>query len=680
MKKIFALFAFAALAAACAKESDLSDRTPSGNVPEGNIMMLRADIPAMEAKADAVGSFAWAEGDAIAIPVEGGYVDFIYDSAKEAFTYALTGNETFIDGTAYYPASSRPEGGYSTDFASPEAAKAGFKMEAPFTKGCEKLTFTHKSSLIKLSFTGVPATATGVRVKAGETTVATVALAGQSGNVDVFVPLTPDGSKDYYFALMQNAIALKEVHKSAVSLAAGTYYTSPSIDFAISELYLIGGATDYSWSIAAMPALEKEGSVFSIKANLTAGAPNTNELFRFPMQQVADAWWPCLVAGDTEGTVRIGDSDYDAGRQFYVSQDGYYDISIDVSAMTYTITRLGDKVNRPEIVNLYAMGDATDASWTATAGLPFTKEGDVFTLNANLYSGRSFRLQTQIVDWWPSLVKESATGGVVYCASQSDWDAHATVWEHFSVAESGYYEVVFDASTWNLTITRKGNVHEDPLDISELYLIGAAADIGWDIPSMPQFTKTGNVFTLTAHLKENAIFRFLTQKVADTWYPAVVKGETEGSVKLSNNAPDSEHFTVSEDGVYLITVDADARTVTFELLAADIWYIIGNVYGDDPSAGAWVNDFALTRSGSVWSITINITGEFKFRYYNSYTPEEERWNNNLGLWSAGSLGNDDWYGLLANSNNTNIGIKEAGRYSLTLEPSNNNMLHLTKVD
>ena len=559
MKRLFAILAVVAAAAACAKENAITDESPSGNIPSGgNEIILRANLPQMESKADAVGSFTWAAGDAIAIPVEGGYVEFTYDTSKEAFTFTPSGSETFIDGTAYYPASSRPGGSYSTDFASPEAAKAGFKMEAPFTKGCSELTFTHKSSLIKLPFTCVPPSASGVTVTADDAVVATVALSGQSGSVDVFVPLTPDGSKTYKFALMQNGYLLKEVKKEAVTLAAGTYYVAgQNIEFTLPDLYLLGDGTDIGWSLT---------------------------------------------------------------------------------------------------------------------GSPLSKNGNVFSTSANLYAGASIRFRT-MGDWFPSIVMEYATGNPVYCAAQGDWDTHNTVWGHFSVPQDGYYDIVFDANTWELTLTRKGNTI---IDISELYLLGDAADTGWSIADMAAFSRNGNIFTLTAHLNSYKIFRFLTQKIPDTWYPAIVKGSAEGSIKLASAASDDEHFTVDADGVYLITVDISEKTCTFQLLYPDTWYVIGNVYDTDPSSGAWAQDFALTKSGTHWSITINITGEFKFRRYNETTPAGEQWNYNLGLWSAGQLGDDSWYGLLLNG--TNIGITEAGRYTLDLEPSNNNMLHVVKVN
>ncbi|MBR1573723.1 MAG: SusF/SusE family outer membrane protein [Bacteroidales bacterium] len=681
MKKIFAYIATVAIFAACAKESPVTQERPITRPhSSGTEMILHASIPPMTdaTKANAIGSFTWADGDKIAIPVEGGYVDFTFSEADDAFKYTLTGSESFIDGTAYYPANSKPGGDYSTAFASPEAAKAGFKMEAPFTVGSEDITFTHKSAIIKLHFTGVPTTATGVRVLEEETEIATIALSNPSADLEVYVPITPNGSKKYRFALMQYNTALREVGKSSVALTAGTYYTSKDIAFAISELYLLGGATDNGWSLETMPQLTKEGNVFSIKANLTAYNSDNNNRFRFPLQRVGGTWWPCLVKGDADGTVKIGDSDYYDGDHFTVSEDGYYQITIDVSAMTYTITRLGSK--RYEITELYLNGDACDTGWNASGVAPLTQAGNVFSTSANLYAGKTFRLNTQKVDWWPAIVKDKATGEPVYCASQGVWDNHSTVWEHFSVAEDGFYEIVFDADAWTLTLTRKNDI---ALNVSDLYLIGDATDIGWSITDMPQFTKNGYEFTLTAHLKTKGIFRFLTQKEAGVWYPALVKGGTTGTVKYAAaDATNDEHFTVDKDGIYLITVNTGTRTYSITLQEEVNWYVVGNVYATDPTQTGWDKAYAVPMtetSPGIWEVTVNITGEFKLSCHSAST---DLWTyGNLGLWAAGSLSTEISYGLL--SNGENIGIQTPGRYALKLEPANTqyaNLLTGNKID
>ncbi len=209
----------------------------------------------------------------------------------------------------------------------------------------------------------------------------------------------------------------------------------------ITELYILGAATDNGWDLNGMPALEKNGNVFTITTNL-----KPDQKFRFPLQKESNVWWPCLVKGDAEGTVKIGTGDENDDDQFTVSQDGSYEISIDVSAMTISLTRVGDRVNQT-------------------------------------------------------------------------------------------------------------------VQIDELYLLGDGCDTGWSLDEMAAFTKSGNVFTLTAHLNPNGVFRFPMQKVSNTWWPCLVKGATEGTVIVGTSDADaSSQFSVDVDGTYLITIDVSAMT------------------------------------------------------------------------------------------------------------------------
>lgn len=260
MKKIIAMLFVAGVMAACTKEI-VPEQTNIAEKNAGRVVTLFAEIPAIingdsssaapasvDVKATAVGTFSWSDGDKIAVPVKDGYVEFEYSEENDDFEYTLTGSEEFVDGTAYYPASSAPEGSYSTAFdQSTNVASAGFKMEAEYTVGCSSLSFEHKSALINLNFTNVPSFATSVRVKIDGAVVATVALPVTPGaTFNVTVPVTPAASAaTYSFALLENSNVLREVSKS-VTLTAGKYYTTPNIVIHVIQVGVIDYV--YAWT------------------------------------------------------------------------------------------------------------------------------------------------------------------------------------------------------------------------------------------------------------------------------------------------------------------------------------------------------------------------------------------------------------------------------------------------
>ena len=261
MKKLFAFISAVAMLAACAKDVALEQNTviDEGNTTvvenAGEVISLFAEVPAFtndgdaDVKAAAVGTFSWSAGDKIAVPVEGGYVEFEYKDSgddKGKFVYTLKDGDKFVKGTAYYPASSVPGGTYSDAFnQSTNLASAGFKMEAEYTVGCESLSFTHKSALINLNFTNVPSFATSVRVKIGDEVAATVALPATPGTTfTVDVPVTPaTTAATYSFALMENTNVLREVSKN-VTLTAGKHYGTPEIYIHVIQV----GVVDYVYA------------------------------------------------------------------------------------------------------------------------------------------------------------------------------------------------------------------------------------------------------------------------------------------------------------------------------------------------------------------------------------------------------------------------------------------------
>ncbi|MBQ4285038.1 MAG: fimbrillin family protein, partial [Bacteroidales bacterium] len=383
-----------------------------------------------------------------------------------------------------------------------------------------------------------------------------------------------------------------------------------------------------------------------------------------------------------EGTVPVDGSEYGLwgsnNKGITLAAAGEYHLKFITDGYKFYVTPKGEPApEHPEITALYILGEATDNGWALNTMPQFTKEGNVFTLTTNLATGKQFRLMTQNADWYPGIVREIATGNPVYCASQSDWDANNTVWDHFSVSESGSYEIVFDAAAWTLSLTRKGDAQEAPIEVDELYLLGSGCDTGWSIDDMVAFTKDGNVFTLTAHLNNTGIVRFLCQKEPNAWYPALVKGDGEGKIKYATSATDPEHFSVEVSGTYLITVDIAARTYSIVLQSADAepdWYVIGDVYTEDSEAEAWAIDYPMTKGDDgKWSITINVRGAFKFRAYVPGTTGDACWATQLGMWASDTnevIDIANTYGLANNNQgNKDILFAETGQYTLVLDGS-----------
>lgn len=126
--------------------------------------------------------------------------------------------------------------------------------------------------------------------------------------------------------------------------------------------------------------------------------------------------------------------------------------------------------------------------------------------------------------------------------------------------------------------------------------------------------------------------------------------------------------------------DGEALSYAEEVAEEPAWYIIGAVYADDPSVEDWKVDFPMTKGDDgKLSVTINVRGGFKFRSYTSTTPEEEKWNNQLGFYSEYVLDLEAGYKLqVNNTSSSDIKVAEDGNYTFVIDPADDYNLTGTK--
>ena len=255
MKKAFIVIIAAVATIACTKESTIQDN----NIAlEGGLLSVEATVApfiddatkasiSVDGSGAVTGTFSWSPGDQIAFPVTASgspaYVALTYNPANEKFEGTLgDGQEVNYSGTIYYPASVVIGPTYSTNFASIDAAKAGFKMTASVPASLsQKITMTHESALVHVQFTNVPDFADKLVVSDGSD-IATISTGSASGDIHFYVPITPAGEKTYTFTLKDNnENVIKNVSK-AKALVAGKFYNTPTIS--INNYVMFTGSTN----------------------------------------------------------------------------------------------------------------------------------------------------------------------------------------------------------------------------------------------------------------------------------------------------------------------------------------------------------------------------------------------------------------------------------------------------
>lgn len=192
-------------------------------------------------------------------------------------------------------------------------------------------------------------------------------------------------------------------------------------------------------------------------------------------------------------------------------------------------------------------------------------------------------------------------------------------------------------------------------------------------PQLVITTTLGSVYTFTLP----AAFNFEAGKVAS----AAVTLEGQGGSGDDHGEATSFSFSVADWA-------AAAQNPGFgdgSVAMGSYWYVLGTVYQEDNTVGAWAKDFPMVYGGKnnqqqeIWTITLNYdeakaTAQagpgFKLRRYASSTAEDARWNTQLGMWAS----DDNTYVNIANTyglataadGNKDIRFEAAGNYTLTL--------------
>ena len=401
----------------------------------------------------------------------------------------------------------------------------------------------------------------------------------------------------------------------------------------ISEIYILGDATATGWNLMAMGKFETDGNGI-----FTWEGPLKKDLrFRFPLQQIPNTWWPCLMAGP-DGKIVFGNRDADEVNS-PVEQDGVYRIVIDVTDrenMTYTIELVEAGLPEPEINVLYMIGTAVDTGWDLASATSFTGADGILTWEGELKANQDFRMTlSNLTDcWFPSICLQKGTQTAVYCETQEDWDTGN--YEHFKVEQDGVYKIEINVSdleaiTYTITYVGAGSAEPEPEQpsvnpdyfVQELYLLGPATSAGWSLAAMESFTYDDGIWTWEGNLAAGE-FRFQTQKV--DFVPALMMGAEEGKlvyVTTYDEAGANPHLSVAEAGTYRIVVDgrsAESLTYTITDISEDSVNpedFVQELYLLGPATSAGWSLAAMesfTYDDGIWTWEGNLAaGEFRFQ-------------------------------------------------------------------
>ena len=212
---------------------------------------------------------------------------------------------------------------------------------------------------------------------------------------------------------------------------------------------------------------------------------------------------------------------------------------------------------------LYIVGNVAYVGWNCANAKKMEKNGNVFSTDVYLSTqvknsdntisdAEGFKFLTQTVNWKIGYVK--GTDGKLAYMSESNGVADTK----FTVEKAGYYHVEANFDTKEVTCTPKAP--------EKLYVWGAATTAGWVSEKAIELTKSSeNEFIFSIEnipLRGNEEFKFFSEHSESTAYVS----DKDGYLVFFDSPTYSEvdrKFKVKEDGIYSLTVNLDANSVTW---------------------------------------------------------------------------------------------------------------------
>ncbi|MDE6299727.1 MAG: SusF/SusE family outer membrane protein [Muribaculaceae bacterium] len=343
--------------------------------------------------------------------------------------------------------------------------------------------------------------------------------------------LTTGNAEGYDMSLLNGGnvtftFVLSELHNSAtldiaITNEGGDDPIPPVGDDYPEHLYVVGNVNGNDWTpTTAVEMTTASAGVYTLSNASFTGTAN----FSFITKQAE--WGGDLgdryqdAAGDgglmepnAEGVITATLVKNPAEDAAFQVAPGIYDMKVDLSTLTLTMTKVGE-VPIPPVgddypEHLYVIGMINDNGWNPSTAVEMTTgENGVYTLtNATIKGGdANFSFTTKLGanadDWAVGDRYQDANGDGGVMEPNAEGVITGTLVKNpaadaaFQVAP-GIYDMTVDLSTLTLTMKKVGNVEiEEPTE-TEYYLVGTAFD-NWANPSDKKFVKGENgEYTIT---------------------------------------------------------------------------------------------------------------------------------------------------------------------------------------
>ncbi len=308
-------------------------------------------------------------------------------------------------------------------------------------------------------------------------------------------------------------------------------------------LYLVGDATSDGWDATkaiAMTPGKTDPTTFSYRGLFNAG--------NFEFITTLGQMLPAYVEGADSTKIVYRTETSQADNQFTIKESGVYNVTVSLLDLSVTVT----KMNQPPYDSLYIVGNAAPNGWDIANATPLVQDSVdpfVFTYQGVLNAGQ-FKFPVNRDTDWDQDMYMMASDSTMYLHHGGAPDDN-----QWTIAKKGYYTLTLNLLNNTIKIQRR-----------ELYIVGSATPIGWNIAQAIALTEgatDGTIFTYTGPMVAGQ-FKFPVNRDTD-WDQDMYMMASDSTMYLHHGgAPDDNKWTITDPGNYVITCNIETLTINIQ--------------------------------------------------------------------------------------------------------------------
>ncbi len=306
-------------------------------------------------------------------------------------------------------------------------------------------------------------------------------------------------------------------------------------------LYIIGDASPKGWdanNALALTPSATDPTVFVYQGSLSTGS--------FKFITTSGQFLPSYNMGSDASHIVYRQQDSDPDNKFTITESAVYKVTVSLLDLTITIA----KVDLPAYSAIYMVGSAAPNGWDISNATQLTQDTDnpyIFTYKGVMNAGDFKFPVNRNSDWGQDMyMRTDDTHMYLHHGGASDDNK-------WTITKRGYYTITLNLLTNTISINRL-----------QLFMVGSATPIGWDISNAVALTEDatdGCVFVYSGPMAAGE-FKLPVNRNTDWGQDMYMRTDDTHMYWHKGGASDDNKWSITSAGNYQIKADVANLTIS----------------------------------------------------------------------------------------------------------------------